>query len=305
MAKQPVSDKSLFYTDLAYTLPGLKEKAIWMAQSIFYMKRNSIPFVDGKKLEEYRGFDRLEIDENLYRQMVDPPSPMDDKNGRAEFFSADFKAYPIDNHLNNIVRGVIEKLPNLLRTKVIDPIAKRQEQKDKEKIIYADLYRRIINAFAEAVGLPKIGDTQDPYAYIDNLANKDFDKLADTIGDPIQQIQNRIKSDDELRLYFQYVYRNGIELAFDMAIQHYLIEQNKYNIRQELFINDFMHVNAYCGRVYIDLLTGRPVVEYIDPASLYTSPFFERNGDDMVYWFYEKNVSIPDFERMLGAQLTN
>ena len=306
MANQPVNDKSLFYTDLAYTISGLKEKAIWMAQSIFYAKRNSEPFADAEKLNEYRAFDRLEINEDLYRQMVDPPSPMDDKNSkRAEYFSADFKAYPIDNHLNNIVRGVIEKLPNLLRTKVIDPVAKRQEQKDKEKIIYAGLYRRIINSFADAVGLPKIGENQDPYAYIDNLGNKDFDKLADTIGDPVQQIQNRIKSDDELRMYFQYVYRNGIELAFDMAIQHYLIEQNKYNVRQELFINDFMHVNSYCGRVYIDLLTGRPVVEYIDPASLRTSPFYERNGDDMIYWLYEKNVSIADFERMLGAQLSN
>lgn len=276
-----------------------------MAQSIFYAKRNSIPFADAKKLEEYRGFDRLEIDENLYRQMFDPPSPMDNQTQRAEYVSADFKAYPIDNHLNNIVRGIIEKLPNLLRTKVIDPVAKRQEQRDKEKIIYADLYRRIINTFADAVGLPKIGDTQDPYAYIDNLANKDFDKLADTIGDPIQQIQNRIKSDDELRMYFQYVYRNGIELAFDMAIQHYLLNLNKYQIRQEQYINDFMHVNAYSGRIYTDLLTGRPVMEYIDPGALWTAPFFERNGDDIPYWFYEKVVTIADFERMLGAALTN
>ena len=304
MAQPAVTNKSIFYTDLAYTEQDKKLKAIWFAQSLYYAKMNNVPFCDGKKLAEYRGFDRGEIDANVYKQMVDPPSPMDDKAGRAEFFSADWKVYPIYNHLSNILRAVIEKLPNLLRTKVVDPVAKRQEQKDREKITYAALYRRIINVFAAQVGLPKIGDTQDPYAYIDNLGNKDFDKLTDTIGDPIQQIQMQIQSDDEMRMYFQYMYRNGIELAFDTAIQYYLLDQNKYSIRQEYYVNDLIHINRYCGRVYIDLLTGRPVMKYIEPTNLWTSPFFERNGDDIQYWFTEEVVSIPDFERMFGAKLT-
>ena len=305
MANPAVENKSIFYTDQAYIESERKLKAIWFAQSIYYAKMNCVPFCDAKKLAEYRGFDRGIIDESVYRQLVDPPSPMDDKSGRAEYFSADFKPFPIDNHLNNIVRGVIEKLPNLLRTKVVDPVAKRQEQRDREKIIYADLYRRLINAFAEQIGLPQIGKTQDPYAYIENLGKKDFDKIADTVGDPVQQIKMQIQSDDEMRMYFQYMYRNGIELAFDTAIQFYLIDQNKYNIRQEYFINDLLHINRYCGRVYIDLLTGRPVVKYIDPPNLWTAPFFERNGDDIQYWFTEEVVSIPDFERMFGAKLTN
>jgi len=305
MAKVGTQDKSLFYTDLAYTNPKYKSLAIWFAQSIFYAKRNSMPICDAAKLAKYRELDRGIVDENAYKKLLDPPSPMDDKSGRAEYVSADFKAYPIDQHLNNIVRGIIEKLPNLLRTRVIDPVAKRQEQKDKEKIIYAPLYRRIINTFAKEIGLPQISDVQDPYAYIENLSNKNLDKLIDTVGDPVEQIRNRIESDDELRMYMQYLYRNGIELAFDQAIQFYLLDQNKYQIRQEYFINDLLHVNCYTGRFYRDLLTGRPVLEYISPDSIRTSPFFERDGDDITYWFYEKAITIPDFERMLGAELTN
>lgn len=301
-------DRTIWYSDLAYMSEEYKRLNMWMAQAIYYAKRNSSIVLDPEKARQYRALDRMDIDENELKRIIDPPTPMD-KGGNPEFFSADWKSFPIDFHLDNIIRASLEKIPAQLTIKLADPIAKTLEQKEKEKIIYQREFRRIINEMNKELGLPPIKDTQDPYKFAESLRLSDMKggvpkEGLDSIGDPADMIRNRIKNDDQFRLYMKYIYKNGIEIALESAINYYLVYENKWRVKQQDFINDLKNFNLCTGMWYVDTLTGRGVIKYLRPETVYTSPFYEKNGEDILYWGHEDLVNFAEFERMFGSTLT-
>lgn len=300
-------DRTTWYSDLAYLPKEYKEKAIWMAQMIYYAKRNSSLLVSPTIAKGFRDNDRLVVNEQLYRNIIDPPTPKDG-GGTAEFMASDFKPYPIDVHLDNIIRASLEKIPHNISVKINDPVAKLQEQVDKEKIIMQREVRRVINMINEELGLPSIREGQDPYKWVEAFSKGASGKgnnkeVIDTIGTQVEQIRNRIKNDDQLRMYMKYLYKNGLEIAFESAIQYYFINLNKWHLRQDAYINDLKNFNIFSGMWYTDLTTGRPVVKYLDPSTVYTSPFIEKNGDDILYWGTEYFITFSEFEKMVGATL--
>src|ERR1700755_325700 len=90
-----------------------------------------------------------------------------------------------------------------------------------------------------------------------------------------------------------------------MGIQHYLINQNKWNIKNELFIDDLKNFNKASGRWYVDETTGRGNVEYVDPKTLFTSPFYLRDGEDIVYFWYEKDITFAEFVRQFATTMSD
>lgn len=304
--KAPIeTDRTLFYTQLAYMPKGFKERRIWMAQMIYYAKLNAEVLVSPQLASKFRALQRSEINSQVYKEIIDPKIPGTEVGGTAEFFSADFKAFPIDVHLDNIIEASIEQIPDGLNCSVVDPVAKALEQKDKERIAYQVRVREIINSFLKESGMkvPPVGKSENPYKWIERFTSTDSKKMIDTIGSSIEQIQNQIKDDRGLRLFMKYLYKNGLEIAFEEAIRYYVIDQNKWEVNSEMFLKDLKNFNCYSGRWYTDLTTGRGVVEYLDPSKVYTSPFSQRDGEDIVYFFYEKAVTFAEFERMLGAEL--
>lgn len=301
------TDRSIWYSDLAYLPPEQKKSAIWMAQMIFYGKRNSTLLVDPSKAEAYRKNDKGIINKNDYKKIIDPPTPKGG-GGTAEFFVSDWQSYPIDQHLDNVTSAALEKIPHNINVKVNDPIAKLQEQLDKEKIITQGYIRNIINHLNQEIGLPIIDESVDPYKWMQKVVSssdgdKEFSEKIDTIGNTVDLIRNKIKNDDQLRMFMKYVYKNGLEIAFESAINYYFINAQKWYLKQDYFIRDIKHHNTACGMWYIDQTTGRPVLKYLDPSCTYTSPFYEKNGDDIIYWGTEFLINFADFEKMVGATL--
>lgn len=314
MAADNVKDKKAlarddvwYYSDLAYIPTDLKESKLWMAKSLFYAKRTNVKFLDDFKAQEYRKTDKGELNRQEFVNLVDPPTSMD-TGGKADYFAADFKAMPVDAHLDNIIEASIRRIPLNLVCKIADPVAKLQEQKEKEKIIYQNIVRSIINEVNKDIGLPPITESQDPYKYIQSFTSKgkDPNKVIDEVGSVMDQIRSRIKDNDGFRIYQQYLYKNGIEIAFEAGIQYYLLNQNKWQAKWgNLFFNDIKHFNKFCGEWVIDTTTGRGMVKYIDPARLYTSPFSEKNGDDILYYFHEHTETFAEFERLVGSEMSD
>lgn len=296
-----------YYSKLAYVPTELKEKNIWMAKNIFFAKRNSTLLVNPDKAKGYRKIDRGIINEQEYKKMIDPNTAIDTGGGGADFFASNFKSLPIDQNLDNIVRAKLEKIPHNINVKINDPVAKLQEQKDKEKIILQQKVRQIINYYNKELGLPELEKGIDPYKWMDAFSkgvegDVEATKI-DTIGTHLEQIRSKIQTDDQLMLYMQYIYKNGLEISFESAIKYYFIEYNKWHLRQDKFINDLKHFNVFAGQWYIDETTGRPILKYLDPSTVYTSSFTEKNGDDILYWGTEYYVNFSEFEMMLGSKL--
>jgi hypothetical protein len=308
--KLPVSDRTTYYTDLHY-IPSADKNAVWMSQTIWFAKKNAVRFIDVEEARKKRMQDKLELDERVYRQMVDPPTPMDDKGGQAKYFAADFKANPIYIHLKNIIKAGIQKIPKNLMVSLKDEYAMLERQRDNYKTLMQREFRHFLNKYNEELGLPKIKDSQDPYKWAQNFIN---DKggggngktpVIDTPVNIVDFIRNQIQDEQDMALYNEYVYRGDIEMAFELGIAHYLLDQNKYDIVSEDFLDDIMHFNKACGTWYTDQITGRPQIEYIDGTQLWVSPFKSKYGDDLMYYFIEYDITFADFVRQFGHGLSH
>lgn len=309
--KTPIKDLTNFYSDLAFTPPELKNN-LWAAQHLFYAKLSGSRFLDEKKAIEYRKLDRLEIDKQVYKNMIDPVTPTGG-GGKAEFFASNFGAIPIDVHLDDIVKAKIEKIPDQIIVDVIDKFAKIQKQKDKEKILWQREFRNLINEYTSILGIPPMKDSQSPYSYVKDFAKKDKDngKQDDETGigavdNMLDYIKSQINDGQDLALYESYIYKGDVEIALELGIQHFLINLNKWKSEKwEWFINDLKNFNKASGRWYVDETNGRGTVQYIDPKDLYTSPFKAKNGEDIVFWYHEYLITFAEFVRQFGQNLSD
>ena len=311
---KPVRDLTYWLSDLSFVPDSYKESKLWFAQMLFFAKLNGQVFCDPAKFARYQALKRLELDTQTYVNLIDPPTPMGG-GGKAEYFASDWKANPIDIHLDNIVRAKLDKIGviNKLEVNEIDKYAKTQRQLDKDRIIFQQQFRQLINTVNKQLGLPPITESESPYEYIKRLNESKAGQqqangkgnIADQLSQLIDYIRNEIRDSQDLSLYERYVYKGDIERAFELGIEHYLINQNKWRIRSEYFVEDLMNYNRACGRWYTDQTTGRGVVEYLRPDRLYTNPFYERDGEDITFWFYEKNITFQDFVRQFGTTLSD
>lgn len=301
--KPPVQDRTMWLQDLAYMPTEYKLSRTWMAQSLVWAKKNYQRLLSPLKAIEYRRLNLGMLDTPLYKNLIDPPTTKE-KGGEAKYFSADFKDFPIDAHLDNILDAEIRTIPNRLTCTLADPVAKLKEQKDKEKIINQRFVRNIINDFAQELGMPPIGESVDPYKWIQNFTRKKGEEKIDEVGGAIDQIKNRIKDDDGLRMFQQYLYKNGLETAFEIGIKYYLLDQNEFQTKfSDDFFMDLKNFNRFAGRWAINETTGQGEIRYYDPVELYTAPFRQRNGDDNTGWFYEEDISFAEFEKLVGSSL--
>lgn len=308
----PIIDRSLFYSDLSFMPEGLKESRLWMAMSLFNSKQNAVRFLSPERAQKYRRLNVMDINEQEYKNMIDPPTPMGG-GGEAKYFASDFKDFPIAVHIKNIRQARLDKIPleNNIQVNEIDKFAKSQRQKDKEKIIYQRAARMMIEEIINDLGgaksgFPPLSPSETPYQYIDRLQNQKTGKKVDDLSLLLDQIRVRMKdAPDYWAIYDRYIYKGDIERAFELGIKHYLLDQNKWRLISEFFNRDIENFNRVCGEWYIDMTTGRGVVRYLDPQYLWTSRFKQIDGSDIQYWFYEEYVTFADFIKMFAMTLTD
>lgn len=299
-----IKDQTLWYTDLNF-MPPAEKNDVWMAQWIFYLHLNGVRFIEEKRWKQYQRIENLEIDQQEYINIIDPVTPMGG-GGTADYFAADFKEIPIATHLENIVRARLDKIgiENKLQVSEIDKFAKTQRQKQQDKILYQQLMRDIINTVNKQIGLPEISTSQDPYKWVKSLDKEKGSEVIDTIDNHLDYIKSEIKDNQDLALYNEYIYKGDIERAFELGIQHYLIDQNKWRIQCEWFNNSLKNYNRACGLWYVDQQSGRGTVKYIQGTKLFTLPFKEKNGEDLQGWRIEEDITFSEFVRRFGDHLT-
>lgn len=298
-------DRSLYLSDLAF-MPAEDKNALWCAQALFYAQLNNVQFLDPKRKVRYRNLEKGIINKQEYIEIIDPKLP-DGQGGKAEFFASDFDDCPIGQHLDNILRAKLDKIgtTNKLQVSTIDKFSVSQKQRDKSRVIWQREFRKLINDNLQILGLPQMKESENPFAYVKNLDKGDSSKMIDSVDTLLDYIKSQIRDEHDLALYESYVYKGDIEIAFELGLEHFLINLNKWNAEKaDWFNNDLKNFNKACGRSYTDDTTGRNVVEYIEPDELFTSGFKAKNGEDILYWFHEFDKTFADFVREMGTQLT-
>lgn len=301
----PIQDLSLF-PDYLNFFPPEDKGPLWISQAIFFSKQNSVIFLDPKRKKKYRALERGELNRREYIDMIDPPTPMGG-GGKAEYFSSDFETCPIDVHIDNIVRAKLDKicLENKIQVSEIDKFALSQKQRETQKIIYQREFRSLINEINQTIGLPPLKDSQNIYTYIQELNGDQAQQVTGNIDKTLEYIRGQIKDNQDLQLYDSFVYKGDVERAFEMGVEHYLVNLNKWSIIGEWFNNDIKNFNKACGMWYTDETNGRGTVDYFEPDRLFTSPFKRNNGEDITMWHYEYPITFAEFVRRFGTTMTD
>lgn len=306
------ASRFLYYTDLHYISPEEKKDPLWAASNLVFMKYNGKPFLDAETAKKYRAIDAGHINESDYKKVFDPIDPVTKKGGTADYVSADWKGNPIHIHINNIVEANLEKIPINLFCKAVDEYAMLKQQRDNQQIIGRREFMRFLNDMNAKLGLPKLKPTDDPFKYAERMARgtteppKTGMKKMEVVDAPtglLESIKAAIDDNEDLALYNEFIYKGDVEIAIELGLQYYF-KKNKFPRLGERLIADIRNFNRACGRWYTSLTTGRPIMEYLDPAQVWVSPFNEPDGRDIVYWFIEYDVTFGDFVKMFGKNLS-
>lgn len=304
-ADMPVKDRTVFWSDLSYVPPELKNE-VWCAQVIYFAKKNAKLFLDPKRANEYRKTGLLELDEEPYRNLFDPKTPEGD-GGKAEYVSADWKAYPIFIHLFNNIRAEIQRTSKQVEVNFVDKYSKTRKMRDSYKALYSRQVRSIINENAKVLGIPQISESQDPYKWIESFkkSGEGEDPGNDLVSKFSELIKNKIETNEDLILYAEMIYKGDYEQAMEKAIKHYMFNQNKWDDRwSDEFADDIYYFNKTAGEFYTDRITGRPVMEKFILETLWTNPLKRKDGEDLQYYYVEYLITFKDFVRTIGYGLS-
>lgn len=306
-SKRPNADEPnrLLYYDALHFIPVEQKNERWAAEVIYFAKQSSEPFQNSQVYRTRKQRDKNIIDANAYKKIVDP------LEGKAEYFSADWKGNPIFVHLNNIIDAKTERTRNNIMVKAADEFSKMNQQRENEKILGQKNFRAFINEMNSQFGFPPLGDNEDPFAYVERIGMED--KLAEGSKQGpgasmptgmIDSLKSAIEDNEDLALFNEYLWKDGVEIASEIGIEHYLFVLNRFLEYSEDILSDIRLINRYILRFYTSKTTGLPVLERMEPDRVWVSKFKKKDGSDMIHWFTEYDVSFGDFVRMFGAKLS-
>jgi hypothetical protein len=291
----------LFYTDLHY-IPKAWKDEVWAAQNIVFAKMHSKPLVDPSIAYKRRMADRSEINAQDYKEIFDPK---DEKGGggKAEFVAADWKANPINLHINNIVETNLEKIPINMFCSANDEFAMQKQQKVNKKMLGRKQFTDFLNEFNRQMGLPKLNPTEDPFKYAEEMKSKMQASNKRIQPDGLMEaIKAAVSDNEDIALFNEFIYKGDVEIAIEIILARFR-QDCRWEVLSEKVIPDLRNFNTASIGWFTSKTTGMVEKVYYDPATVYTSSFGESDGGDIVYWFREWDISFGDFVRMFGAEL--
>jgi len=271
----------------------------WAAQflSWAYIYTNSSPFA--QPLAKYRGIDLGIGDEAEMKRYFEPNEnvPISQK---ADLMRTDWRISPLVHAVNMIIQKNIEGMPIELKVgSGSDKLSVSKKEKQKLKI-------KTRRALLEVVNYIKKMTNEAPYDEDTNLEiDEEGNEIANESLSLIDSIKNEAVDDMDFNLLNEAdMLKDGVEISHEELISFYLNSSDFLTNVSPLIISDFMKVNALTYRFYTSVVTGLPMVQYIDPAAIYTSNFYRRNGADMDYWYYVQTVTWSTFMQMVGGKLS-
>lgn len=130
----PIDNSQQIWWSSLNSIPVENKNELWAAMALYFMKKNSRLFLDPVRATQYRATDTLQLNERLYKEMVDPSTPMGG-GGKASYFSADWKANPSYLKLKNIVKAKIEKSGKQYEVNMTDKYAKTRRMNHNYTIL--------------------------------------------------------------------------------------------------------------------------------------------------------------------------
>ncbi len=188
-------------------------------------------------------------------------------NGDLSYLNLDWKPVPIvPKFVDIVVNGMQDRLFSI-KAVAQDPIATDRRTKFVEMMEDDMLSREFISAIDETMGL--------------DISNVPGENLPDTT--------------EELELYMQIGYKQGIEIAQEQAIDNVMMS-NKYHEVKRRFDRDLVVLGIGCAKHTFNNTDGIKL-EYVDPADLIYSYTEDPNFEDVYYFGEVKRLKINEVKK--------
>ena len=188
-------------------------------------------------------------------------------DGDLSYLNLDWKPVPIiPKFVDIVVNGMSDRLFDV-QALAQDPIATEQRTKYVE-MIQEDM------------------ETRDFIAEVDNMFGMD---IANVPG------ENLPGSSEELELYMQIGYKQGIEIAMEQAINNVFMSNSYDELRKRMYY-DLVIIGISCMKHTFNNTDGIKL-EYVDPADLIYSYTEDPNFEDCYYFGEVKRVRANELKK--------
>jgi len=108
---------------------------------------------------------------------------------------------------------------------------------------------------------------------------------------------------NELELWMQYAFRLNYEISMELGIQAVYNENDWKEVRKLMF-EDAFDLGCMASETYIDRISGRIRVKYIDPINMVLEDFRGHDGTVMPRIGYVEKMTIAELKLEAGDQFT-
>lgn len=132
-----------------------------------------------------------------------------------------------------------------------------------------------------------------------------FEEMAALTGLPLDKGGAEFipETENELDLWMQYAFRLNYEIAMELGIQAVYNENDWKEVRKLMF-EDAFDLGVMACETYIDRISGRIRVDYIDPINMVLEDFRGHDGSIMPRIGYVKKMTIAELKLEAGNQFT-
>lgn len=310
MAKEVKSQTTLNALESVIHDSDVEVTAQW---AIDFLRQSALTrqnFVDKNLLDKYRNIDKGvwdSIDLQKLKNYFDPKDVNTGIGGDAEYMRTDWAMCPLIQSLLNIVKKQIKEAVAEVAIKGSDKLSVDKKAAEKLRVLNRRNMIDNMNMVLAITGQPPMDYDTNVEKVIASFEKKEGGEDSSPADVPsiIDMIKNEVENDfDYQALAESGMLKDGVEISHEEMISHYM-EHSKYeDLISEKVISDYMKVNSCVYRWYTSAINGLPECTYVNPESIYTSPFQNKDGSDMVYWHYTFIVTWSEYMKMCGGAQT-
>lgn len=275
----------------------------WAARFVQMGYQQYINLCEEARYLEYKAVDMGITDESQLKNFFDPKNKDNPDGGKAEYMKSDWAQNPIIQSLNRIPKSYVSNIETDIKVNGVDRLSIDKKIQKKHEIVAKKYAISLINFLNSATNDLPIPSSTNLQAYAAG------EESADVKNDNGEGLLNMIKSEmsddwDIALLSDIGALKDGVESSHEVLIKYFYDElEFKLKVMPEI-VSDLMKVRTSTWRFYTSTLDGTPQIQYMIPTHVKVSPFKEKDGMDVDYWYHEFNVTWSDYMKMIGGKLT-
>lgn len=283
-----------------FDVPINKEWASRFVQMAYQRYDN---LCDRARYLKYKGIDLGITDEFELKNFYDTKNESNPNGGKAEYMKADWSLNPLIQSLNKIPRAHVVNIETDIKVNGVDRLSIDKKTRKKHEIVAKKYAIDLINFLNSATNDLPISDSTNLSSYTE-VAEGSSTQLGES-DNMLEMIKSEMSDDWSVAALSDIgLLKDGVESSHEELIKYFYDNlEFKLKVLPEI-VSDLMKVRTSSWRFYTSALDGTPQVQYMPPIDLKLSPFKEKDGSDLDYWYYEFAVTWSDYMKMIGGKLT-